>query len=525
MRQDFLQIALEHHRAGRLRQAEGAYRALLQNDPTNSQASHWLGVLMCQAGRAEEAVPLLERATAAQPDDTAFRHNLGQAYLASGRVADAIEAFQRVLAIEPNRAETLFSAGLARLARKSAGDAEDAVVLLTKAQAAGIDSADVHQNIGVAMLMCGRIDDAIAACKTAIEKRNDYAEAHYHLGVAYRHKGRTADARQCFARAIELQPTYARAIQGLAVLEAETGRLSEAETLLRKAIALQPDSPVAHQSLGMLLQKMGRQNEATFAFIDAVRVSKGNASRPAPASSASEAIADLERKLTPTTEEAALHFRLSKEANIAPPSQVPASSVAGLFDRYADLFDEHLRGKLEYRAPELIVEAVAATKPDRLLDTLDLGCGTGLCGPLLRPLAKTLHGVDLSAGMVEKARERGVYDHLEAADMLEVMRRSPLSFDLLVAADVLMYVGDLAPTFEAATATLRPGGQFAFSVEAGQGDRYQLRKETHRFTHAKSYVQYLAKIYGFEEESSAEITVRKEAGKPVSAYVVVLRWP
>jgi predicted TPR repeat methyltransferase len=86
-----------------------------------------------------------------------------------------------------------------------------------------------------------------------------------------------------------------------------------------------------------------------------------------------------------------------------------------------------------------------------------------------------------------------------------------------------MYLGDLAPTFEATISALRPGGVFAFSIEAGMGDRYQLQKETHRFTHGKVYIQHLAKIYGFGEESLSEIAVRREGGKPVNAYLFVLR--
>jgi predicted TPR repeat methyltransferase len=371
--------------------------------------------------------------------------------------------------------------------------------------------------------MTDHVDDAIAACRTAIEKRPNYADAHYHLGVAHRHKGNIEDARRSLAKAVELAPTSTRALQGLAVLQAETGRLSEAETLLRKVIALSHDSAAAHQGLGMVLQKMGRHNEASLAFIQAVRANHSSPTAVVRSVSASTAIAELEQKLTPSAEDASLHFQIAKQSNITPPAKVPASSVSGLFDRYADLFDEHLRGKLDYRAPELIVEAIAATKPDRPLDVLDLGCGTGLCGPLLRPMASTLAGVDLSAAMIEKARERGVYDRLEAADMIEFLKRSPQAFDLLAAADVLMYLGDLAPTFEAVVTTLRPGGLFAFSVEAGAGDRYQLEKKTHRFTHAKSYIQHLAKIYGFTEESLLNVAVRREGGKPVNAYLFVLR--
>ena len=134
-------------------------------------------------------------------------------------------------------------------------------------------------------------------------------------------------------------------------------------------------------------------------------------------------------------------------------------------------------------------------------------------------------GVDLSPAMVEKARERGAYDRLEAKDILDALRGSPQRWDLLVAADVLMYLGDLAPVFEAAVAALRPGGRFAFTVEAGEGDRYQLGKQTHRFAHSKPYVDHLSRIFGFETETLEEITVRKEAGQPVRGLLAMLRLP
>ena len=524
MPQDVLQIGLEHHRAGRLRQAEARYRAVLEETPGHPEALHWLGVLMVQAGQPGRAVPLLERAAAARPDDAAFAANLAQAYLHSRRIDEAIAGFDRALSMEPDRTETLFSAGVARLARKGAGDAEEAIRLFRKARAAGLRTAELHQHLGIALLMAGWDEEAILACGAAVELKPDYVEAHYHMGVAYRQKGQVEDARRHLAEAIRLQPGYTRAVQAMAVLEAENGRLAESEALFRKALALEPGSPAVHQALGMVLQKMGRQNEATLSFIQAVRATKA-AAAPAPPAAASEEgpVADLERKLTLSPEAAALHFRLAKQTGIAPPAQVPASSVSGLFDRYAELFDEHLLGKLEYRAPELIVEAVAATHPTGPLDVLDLGCGTGLCGPLLRPMAATLVGVDLSPAMIEKARQRGVYDRLEAADLNEVMLRSPGTFDLLVAADVLMYLGDLAPTFEAAAGALRPGGLFAFSVEATEGERYAFDQQTHRFVHGAPYIKHLASIYGFVEESFSRVVVRQEAGRPVTAHRVVLR--
>src|SRR6478672_6151430 len=105
MPQDSLAIALEHHRAGRLRQAEEGYRALIAADPNNADALHWLGVLLCQAGQGPAAVELLERAVAQRPGDAAFQHNLGQAYRITRRLDDAVDAFARAVELEPRRAE------------------------------------------------------------------------------------------------------------------------------------------------------------------------------------------------------------------------------------------------------------------------------------------------------------------------------------------------------------------------------------------------------------------------------------
>ena len=133
-----------------------------------------------------------------------------------------------------------------------------------------------------------------------------------------------------------------------------------------------------------------------------------------------------------------------------PPAQIPGVLLTDLFDRYAPTFDDHLRGELQYTLPEKITDAIAAVRPAGLQDVLDLGCGTGLCGPLLRPWAEHLCGVDLSPLMIEQAKAREVYDTLEVADLVTAMRQAERGFDLLVAADVFLYIGDLSPVFEAA---------------------------------------------------------------------------
>jgi predicted TPR repeat methyltransferase len=528
MPQNSLQIALEHHRAGRLRQAEAGYRAALEADANNADALHWLGVLIMQAGRADQAVAMLEKAAAQRPKDAAFQHNLAQAYLSTGRYGDAVAAFERSMAIDPNRGETHLGLGIARLSRKGPDDANAALSSLQWARDSGISSADLYHHLGVALLSLGHNAAAVESFRRAIEMKLDFASAHLHLGLALRAQKDIPGARAHLARAMEIDPKFVTAIHALAMLEAETGNLEEAAKLFDDAIAIKPDQ-AGFQGLAHVLAKMGKERQAKFTRMQAEKASKNAASKAAAAASAlaatpaSSAIIDLEDRLTPLPDAVKLHFALTAGANLAPPGRIPLHAVAELFDRYAGHFDAHLQGSLQYHVPEMIADTIIALQPGNNLDVLDMGCGTGLCGPLLRPWAATLQGVDISREMLKKARERGVYDRVEQGDLVDTLRQSTQSFDLLVAADVLIYFGDLAPAFESAASALRPGGLLAFSVESFEGDRYQLRPGTLRFLHSKAYVQHLATIYGFKEESITPIMVRCEAGQPVAGYLVVLR--
>lgn len=525
MARDGLQIALEHHRSGRLREAESEYRELLERDPQNADAAHWLGVLILQSARPAEAIEHLERAAAARPDDSAFLANLAHAYLRCGRRDEAITMFDRAVSLDP-QPQLLLSAGSAHIARSGPGDAQRAVDLLTKAQAAGMSSAELHQQLGLALLLANRIEEAVKECQLACEMQPRNAEAFHNLAAALARKGETANARLCLAQALELNPNYARACFALAVMEAEAGRLVEAEALFRAAISMKPDSPAAYQALASVLEKMGQQEDALSARQAAAIVARN---QKLSTESVTESIARFEKRLQRSPEAAKLHMLLAVKANVTPPMQLPPGSIASLFDRYAESFEEHLRGKLQYRLPEMIADAIMAfyikNPPPTAPDVLDLGCGTGICGSLLRPRAGLLAGVDASPEMIRKARDRAIYDRLEVDDLVDAMRRQPRAFDLLVAADVLIYSGDLLPAFEAAAQALRSGGLFVFSVEAFDGERFQMQMATRRFNHSKPYLKRIAAMCGFEEVRFESVTIRVEANQPVAGYLVVLRRP
>jgi predicted TPR repeat methyltransferase len=209
------------------------------------------------------------------------------------------------------------------------------------------------------------------------------------------------------------------------------------------------------------------------------------------------------------------------------PAQAPDGYVQHLFDTFADTFDFVLE-RLDYRAPALIEAAlkVELPLPARDLDILDAGCGTGLCGPLLRPWARRLVGVDLSAAMLARARARETFDELHQAELTAFIAGCERAFDVIASADTLVYFGDLAAVAAAAAAALRFDGVFAFTVERGgddlpaQGFRLQ---ENGRYQHRAEYVRSVLEAAGLTVKKCSEVILRKERNEPVLGLLVVAR--
>ena len=198
------------------------------------------------------------------------------------------------------------------------------------------------------------------------------------------------------------------------------------------------------------------------------------------------------------------------------------------FNEFADTFDDTLVKKLEYRGHEISASLLARyTATTDLLDLLDAGCGTGLCGPLLRPNSKSLFGVDLSKEMIEHARLRKCYDRLLVSELSTFMESSPASFDGIVSSDVLHYFGELARPTSAAYRALRPGGIFIFSVEAlnrSDTDPYRLQRSG-RFAYCESYLRRLLATAGFEILTLELAPLRWERSNEIVCHSVACRKP
>jgi predicted TPR repeat methyltransferase len=205
------------------------------------------------------------------------------------------------------------------------------------------------------------------------------------------------------------------------------------------------------------------------------------------------------------------------------PSRASDAYVEAVFDSFAASFDSKLT-LLMYRAPQLVATMLAESgvEANRTLDVLDIGCGTGLCGPLLRDYAARLVGVDLSAKMLDQARERGVYDDLVKGELTTFLRSSHESYDAIVSADTLVYFGALEDVVTAAAGALRPDGYLVFTVEefvgADDGSEYCLRPHG-RYNHSRAYIERLLANAGLKPVI-AKAELRLEAGAPVDGLVV-----
>jgi predicted TPR repeat methyltransferase len=199
--------------------------------------------------------------------------------------------------------------------------------------------------------------------------------------------------------------------------------------------------------------------------------------------------------------------------------------VAGLFDSYADRFDAHLTGALQYDAPLQMRMALDRVRAGRIDRVMDLGCGTGLLGSVLVDVAGELVGVDLSAGMVALAQKKQVYDRLIVGEIVAALRDEPAdAFDLVAAADVFVYFGDLEPVFAAARRALRAGGHFAFTVQDGGDAAWQLGPDM-RYAHGRAYLRQLAEGHGLEPLILEATSTRIDRGVPVPGLLAVLRRP
>jgi predicted TPR repeat methyltransferase len=378
---------------------------------------------------------------------------------AGGDVAAAERAFLQALAHDPDLIDAQFGLGVTYF--RSARYREASQALRAVATAGAADAA-IYVLLGKSLYLVGQFAESAQAFETALATMP-----------------LQGDSLRCYARAW----TYARMIAGnipdaLADFVSRAG--SEAE----------PVDIVMRDGFGLL---------SAYGYRDAA--------------------AALGALLIATHPDDAVQRHLNDAVAGRAIDHVPSAYVEAHFDAFADGFDDKLVHLLAYHVPGHLADLVRRHRT-RFDHILDVGCGTGLAGEHLRPLALRLSGVDLSARMLDQAARRQLYDTLDHAEALVYLAKHPAAFDLVFAADTLIYFGRLNALMDAVAQAMSPGGLFAASIENADRDFEIL--PSGRFAHAQAYVMRLADPH-FELLERHAIDVRLEANAPAKGTLFVWR--
>jgi len=446
--------------------------------------------------------------------------------LAGGRAAEAFSLLVKLASDAKQDWELSFLAGQAGLAAREPQQALGWLEIAFR----GSPGPVTHYFLAVAQSELGLHDYARRNLERAIRLAPTYWEAHYQLGLVYeatgdmpaaetayraatilnpafpdainnlsnvlRQTNRMQESREALERVLKISPSHPQALFNLAQFELDAQKLQESEHFLRRALTSAPADLKILKLLARVLHQAGRLGEAAKIYRDIARLD--------PSDRASGFVSDyLEGVNRP---------------------QPPEDFVVQLMDDLAPRFDQHLVGKLQYTAPERIGALVKERMGDKLsaLPMLDLGCGTGLVGSAVKPYASRLVGVDLSPKMLEAARAKGVYDELQLAEMQRYLNECDAgSFDLVIAADAFVYVGDLQDVFKGIRRALKRAGGFVFTIEVAPSaaEEYFLQN-TGRYRHSEEYVAALARQCGMDIKLSEKIVLRMERDMPVPGAII-----
>lgn len=410
-----------------------------------------------------------------------------------GRFSDAAELYNQLYDVDPNHPDLLHFAGM--LAHQ-VGKSEQGIELIARSLELAPDRAECLNNLGIIYKALGRLDDAVSAYARALALDPSHANAHNNLGVLLKAQHRTAEAEAAYRQAIALDASHIDAHHNLGVLLGSTGRTREAVLCYCKVTTLSPRHGEARRLLALAYCTLGETPKAVAIYEEWLAEDPTN---PIP------------------------RHLLAACSQQGVPDRADDAFVELTFDGFAASFDAKL-ANLSYRAPQIVAALLedSGLPADKSREVLDAGCGTGLCGPLVAPYARRLTGVDLSGKMLDQARLKEVYDHLEKAELTAYLQAHARAFDLIVCADTLCYFGALQEVLQAAAHALTPVGMFLFTVEAvsDAAPPAGFVLATHgRYAHTRDYVRRMLSAAGLTGHM-VDVELRMESGLPVVGLAV-----
>ncbi len=410
-------------------------------------------------GKLGQAEDLCREILKLSPRTSEAYNILGTVYQERGLIDDAISALSKMIELDNSNANAFFNLGTLLGQR---GQYDQAATLLRRGLALAPRTAEARNNLGLALVGLGKLNEAISSLKIATELDPHYCDAWLSLGDVYCKQGQLQEAVDTYQRCIKSNPDFVEGYYNLSVTQHDMKLLPDAIESLQRTIELDPEHTAARYMLAAL----------------------------------------------------------SGET----PDAAPQHFVTNLFDQYSNSFEADVVNRLEYIIPTRLRELFTEFIPvgTRLSKAIDLGCGTGLSGQAFHDIADYLAGIDISEKMLEHARRKKIYNALLVGDVCEQLLQLPDLFDLFIAADVMVYIGNLEQLFNAVTSKASPGAYFAFSVESKQQNDFILQ-DTGRYAHSAAYISRLAAASDFTVIAQEQAGIRKEGDTWIPGEIYILQ--
>ncbi len=546
-------FAIQH--AGNLPQAISLYQELLLQDPNHSNALHFLGLCYAQLGDLEHALQHLEKAAQITHDDPGLFNNLANAYKRQHRYDQAISYYLKAIKIKPDYAQAHNNlATIYTLQNKY----KDALQHYKIAVHASPDFSAAHFNLGLLLLQNNELNAARTQFNNVISLNPLHWEALFYLGVLNLESNQLDNAEQAFLKVLEHDSEHVQAITNLGVIALKKEKNQVAVDYFSKALVIDIDHIDARNNLAstfmhhdrfenalmhydVLLQNdsqnieylynsgvaemaLGHLNEAIVFFEQVLDISSEHTHS---LNNMAAIYVKMEQKeLAREFLERVLAINPSDNVSLHMLSAIKGSKNAmttpeyaqNLFNNYALYYDQHMKGQLHYSIPEHIGRILHQLHVLQVNKTLDLGCGTGLTGIVLREISKSLTGVDIAPKMLAHAKEKHIYDALFEAELLQFFKENGTTYDLVVAADVIPYFGDLKRLFAEVETHLNKAGYFIFTTEITSSNPWQLETSA-RFSHHPDYIKKHLAEHQLKLITMEPIHGRLQNNKPIEIMV------
>lgn len=554
------QIATREHQLGNLGHAKTLYEQHLSENSNDDDAWHALGVLHAQRNDLTAAQEALQKAISLNKSNAIYHNslgnvlrqhkdfdnaisaykkaiklnsnyasafnNLGATYFQLDRLSSAEKAYQKAIELKPTYADAYCNLGILYTKMNAENAAK---IALEKALSLNPDLITAENQLGDYYLRHGQYDAAYLLFQSAAKKAPQQAEIQHRLGISAFHKKDYHQAKKQFEITLRLQSSHPEAHQYLAntllALKQHDDALTHYFNQLEKSAFYE-----TYYNIAVLLMLKERLKESLTYFDEAEKLNPHDAAIfinrghiHLKRNETNLAITAYKKALLLKPNDTEILHILSAIQQNKTPEKAPKDFVTNLFDQYAPYYDTHLQTRLAYDVPQKIVETLQLADPtffNTKKNMVDLGCGTGLCGTLLKPYANTLIGIDISPNMLHLAKEKMCYTQLlegDIADHLKILH----GIDFIIAADVFTYIGDLSEIFQYASNALNPKGLFAFTVEKSFKESYALLPSV-RYAHHKDYLCHLAAQYHFTVLRLDNIALRKQKADWIEGYFVLL---